>query len=1601
MFAGFDLDSRKGRFGVSIGLCLVLLCIASPIGWSKMAYVTNSDSDDVSPVNTALSPPVAGVRIPVGNQPVGAAVTPDGDYVLVTNRGGNADGIPDTVMFIRTSTNTVVKTLNVEDGASSVAVTPNGLYAFVTNEFSGTVSVIDVVNQTVVDVNPGTPEIDAISLGNAGAAPVDIISTLDSARVYVANNAISTITVVDVATLQVASTFAIGTNPNGIAITPDGAKLYVTNFNEENVLVLDAVTGSPLPASPINIGIVPGPPNVNERPRSIRVTPDGTRAYLSVDCKQGNRDDALRCINTITDTLIPEVDIIFGINTTPGGIAITPMGDYVYVCKTKGTTVEVISTATNTIAHSITVGASPRQVAIVGSVFLPPPEVTVVSPGGGSSSGGTPVTVTGNYFRQGATVLFGGAAASYVQVQRLTQLTCITPAGPANQPVNVTVSNLGDGSGVLANGYFYDPPPMLSSVSPNEGPESGGTSVTITGRFFESGALVTFGSVPAADVIVVNSESITCKTPTGVGTVNLSVQNPDLQVGTLTNAFNYHPAPDILSVDPDSGPEMGGTVVGISGTGFRTGIQVFFGTTQCSSVTLLSLTSLSVVTPAGYGAGTVAVWVRNTDGQEDSLASAFEYIPAPSISITAPGQGPASGGTTISILGTNFDSPGATVRIGDKNALNANVVSATEIVCLTPSGTGSAAIRVTNLDGQFDEVSDAFLYIPAPVVASVEPSSGSQLGGTDVQITGSNFHPNATVSFGPYGAASVTVQNSELILATTNPGVGVVNVRVTNPDGQFGSLPGAFTYISSVMVTQVIPGKGPTSGDTPVEILGSGFVDGATVEFGSMFASSVILSSSTRLTCLTPPHSTGVVDVRVTLPDSSMGILYEGFAYIAPPSVSQVIPSSGPASGGTSVLVLGSHFDVLLPVSVRFGANEAASLIADSSSQLSVVTPSGSGTVDVVVTNGDGQFGSLVAGYSYIPAPVVASVNPTGGSQSGGTLVTVTGSNFVSGADVFFGGALASSIVYQGTTSLQVLTPPGVGTVGVLVRNPDGQTGLLSGAFTYVAPPSISTVSPSHGPSSGGTLVTITGSNFLAPVTVLFGSIPAVGAEVTGSTIIDVVTPAGVGLVNVTVQNADSQTAVKTSAFEYDPPPVLTSLDPVQGPRTGGTLVTLRGENFNSGASVLFGTVPSTSVTFINATLMTAVAPSGIGTVLVQVLNPDAQCSNGLSYIYLSPPVVTSSDPNSGARQGGTLVTINGLRFRSGIVVMFGGFVVSPLTLSATQMTVLTPAVPVGTGTVAITVRNADGQAATSPDTFSFVESGENSPPNITPIGDRTFDLNEGDTLTFAVEATDPDDDPITITCSGEPPNAAFDEVTWRFTYKPPFNQAIQQEEFLITFVASDGIDCDTETITLTIINTNGPPEMDPIGNRQVTVHKNLNFTVTATDPDDEGQTLTYSAANLPSGAVTSAIFDGLTQVFGWSPLPGDEGIYSNIVFAVSDGLAEASQTISITVNPNRAPVLGPIGNRTYSTNTPIVIQLSATDPDGPQPDILTYSVVGAPADSNFDPATGRFEWGSGKGTSSTITFSVTDGQFVDSETVEIRIVSSTSIPSSLWESAY
>ena len=173
----------------------------------------------------------------------------------------------------------------------------------------------------------------------------------------------------------------------------------------------------------------------------------------------------------------------------------------------------------------------------------PAPTVTAVTPSTGTTAGGTVVMFAGTNFTTGATVTLGGVAATTVTVLSATSIRATTGAHAAG-PVDLIVRNPDGQQATLAGGFTYavfaDPPPSVTSVSPGSGPTSGGTTVTISGFGFRTGAAVAVGGTEATGVSLISSTSMTASTPAGtMGTVDVRVTNADGQAGTLVGGFTY------------------------------------------------------------------------------------------------------------------------------------------------------------------------------------------------------------------------------------------------------------------------------------------------------------------------------------------------------------------------------------------------------------------------------------------------------------------------------------------------------------------------------------------------------------------------------------------------------------------------------------------------------------------------------------------------------------------------------------------------------------------------------------------------------------------------------------------------------------------------------------------------------------------------------------------------------------------------------------------------------------------------------------------------------------------------------------------------------
>ncbi|MFF7233174.1 IPT/TIG domain-containing protein [Streptomyces sioyaensis] len=582
-----------------------------------------------------------------------------------------------------------------------------------------------------------------------------------------------------------------------------------------------------------------------------------------------------------------------------------------------------------------------------------------------------------------------------------------------------------------------------------------------------------------------------------------------------------------------------------------------------------------------------------------------------------------------------------------------------------------------------------------PTVTSVSPTSGSAAGGTSVTVTGTGFTGATAVRFGATQATSFTVNSDTQITAVTPQGTGTVQVTVTTSAGtsnQFVTY--GYTTIAAPVLSALSPSSGPAAGGTVVTLSGSGFTGATAVRFGAVPVSFTVVSS-TQIAA-TAPAGSGTAQVTVTAPGgTSNGVAYT-YTSASVPVLSSLNPSSGPAAGGTVVTLTGSGFTGA--TAVQFGT-ATASFTVVSATQITATAPAGSGTAQVTVTTPDGTSNGVAFTYTSASVPVLSSVSPNSGTTAGGTTVTLTGTGLAATSAVRFGATVAASFTVVSDTVLTAVAPPGSGTVQVTVTTPGGTSNGVS--YTYSVAPTLSSVSPNQGPTSGGNTVILTGTNLSGTTEVDFGATPATSFTVLSPTQITAVAPAAVaGAVDITV-TAPGGTGTLQSSYFFVNAPVLTAVAPLSGPLAGGNTVTLLGTHLVEATAVRFANTAASSFTVVSDSQITAVVPAGVAGPADVTVSTAGGTSNPVTYTYVAAPVLTALAPAQGPASGGNTVTLTGTHFSQVTKVLVGSLPVGFTLVSDSHLVADVPAGAVGP--VDVTVVGPGGTSA--PQTYTRVAS--------------------------------------------------------------------------------------------------------------------------------------------------------------------------------------------------------------------------------------------------------------------------------------------------------
>jgi hypothetical protein len=650
--------------------------------------------------------------------------------------------------------------------------------------------------------------------------------------------------------------------------------------------------------------------------------------------------------------------------------------------------------------------------------------------------------------------------------------------------------------------------------------------------------------------------------------------------------------PGHSSIVPDAGDPSGGTGVFIAGGGFNGAPAVTFGGVNATSFTVLSDNFILAYSPPGTG--TVPLDVKLSDGTIDTVGD-FNYFSVTGIS---PTSGPATGGTTVTITGTGFSSCAVGVMFGLLPAVSFEVVNSTEIKAVSPAGVGTVDVQVVGCFGTtLATGASEFGFTGGPAGSS----SINEGTGQDALESYAD-QVNAYVAGGGGGSSSESADCAPDLLN------GIQNAGNTlfGDLGPVGFLEGTFAGAGGALVALAV-GADPvaTVALIPVVIVGW--------EIWQFTRQNQQPPGRSGGSCGYIDPSGTVVDTNGTPVDNATVTILEqddapsGPFSAVPASSGDIEPAEDPETTDSS----GSFdWDALAGTyEVQAGASDCHAP-GDSSE------PDVTSSPFTLPPPAEGLELTLDCKGLTPPKPTVTGLSSSAGNSAGGSVVEILGTGLTGATVVYFGKAKAKDLTDLSPDSLAVIAPPGTKTVAVKVTTAGGTSSKSSAdEYTYEttstgkSSPTVTSVSPVVGPTSGGTQLTLTGKKLSSVTQVLIGGVPATAVTVVSSKEITATLPPSVvpGSESVSVIGSNGQSAVSAAdTFEYEDfssPPRVSKINHDSGPVSGGNKVVVKGKNLTGATQVDFGTTAAPGfVVNSTGTKITVDAPAGSsGTVDITV----------------------------------------------------------------------------------------------------------------------------------------------------------------------------------------------------------------------------------------------------------------------------------------------------------------------------------------------------------------------------------------------------------------
>lgn len=666
------------------------------------------------------------------------------------------------------------------------------------------------------------------------------------------------------------------------------------------------------------------------------------------------------------------------------------------------------------------------------------PYVQSVSPLIGPELGGTQVFIHGvnlAVVTQNGSCLFGNISSSIV-AKSSTVVSCMSPTGrPMGQALHLVHDTLDE---FHVENFVHQQAATISFISPEAGSESGGDIIHVYGHGFVTLTPVScrFDQVSVA-AEVVDDKELSCITPPHVqGTARFALIS-STQVTPSPTIFTFTAIIHIEDFRPAAGPVEGGTHIVVKGRQFTKNASFYcrFGDNlHMMAAIVTSSTELACVSPPHVGnASKVEFVVVTKNGTSTSDTHYFVYQAKIVLSTVIEGISVGPDRNFV-VSGQNFvDSTDLSCMLGHI-IIQCRWQSSSMLIAFIPSRQAfeaSSILSVSNNGVDFVSTSSAviihandseeptaqYLLPSRDVSPQVDPSSllafepvqGPAIGGTllKVYIVELAIRDVYSCQFGTQ-FVDATRESSEIAICKTPVAqhAGKVKFAFWVGNKQLVSTDMSFEYYSDTHVHRLEPSNGIHRGGTPVSVYATNLKPSGSLrcQFGGRIVVGTYISGDV-LECVSPEPATASwtysVDVSISIDGKTFGSTSAQYTYMETPRLIQVYPNVGWSIGGDLIVASLSTIPTLVNNCACYFGQERSNGTLSHSGDLRCRVPRRRSTslmFDNTVMMGvscdvDGSSIEVQPRlhFTYVEPIEVLFVEPSVGTEVGGTLVNVVG----------------------------------------------------------------------------------------------------------------------------------------------------------------------------------------------------------------------------------------------------------------------------------------------------------------------------------------------------------------------------------------------------------------------------------------------------------------------------------------------------------------------------------------------------------------------------------------------------------------------------------